>query len=267
MTEFAAFGETMLRLSPPGAERIETTDTLEFRTAGAESNAAVAAGRVGADATWISKLPTGVLGDRVVRDLHGYGVDTEVVRSDEGRQGTYYLEQAGDPRGVNVVYDRRDAAVTTMNVDELPLETIAKADVLFTSGITPALSSILRETTETLLADAGDADITTALDLNYRSKLWSTDEAEDVLTDMFPAVDVLITAQRDAEQVLGRSGSATEIAHSLASGHDFETVVLTRGERGAVAWHDSVIHEQPAFETDTEDPIGTGDAFAGAFLG
>jgi 2-dehydro-3-deoxygluconokinase len=267
MTEFAAFGETMLRLSPPGAERIETTDTLEFRTAGAESNAAIAAARMGADATWISKLPTGVLGDRVVRDLHGYGIDTEAVRSDEGRQGTYYLEQAGEPRGVNVVYDRSNAAVTTMTVDELPLQTIAAADVLFTTGITPALSSILRETTERLLADAADADIKRALDFNYRSKLWSPGEAEDVLTGLFPDVDVLIAAQRDAKEVLGLSGSATEITHSLASQYDFETVVLTRGDRGAVAWHDSVIHEQPAYETETTDPIGTGDAFAGAFLG
>jgi 2-dehydro-3-deoxygluconokinase len=266
MTELVTFGETMMRLSPAGNERIETTDTLELRSAGAESNAAVAADRLGADATWVSKLPSGTLGDRVVADLNGYGIDTDVVRSEEGRQGVYFIEQGGAPRGTNVIYDRSDAAVTSMTVEELPTEVIGDAEMLFTSGITPALSETLEETTETLLEEATGADITTALDVNYRSKLWSPEEARSVLTELFPHVDVLITAQRDAKTVLGSSGSATEITHQLASRYDFDTVVLTKGERGAVAWHDSVVQEQEAFKTETLDPIGTGDAFAGAFL-
>jgi 2-dehydro-3-deoxygluconokinase len=266
MTDLVTFGESMLRLSPTGNERLETTDTLELRSAGAESNAAVAATRLGAEATWVSKLPEGTLGDRVLGDLRRYGIDTEVVRSADGRQGTYFIEQAGAPRGTNVIYDRADAAVTTMTVEELPIDAIGDAEVLFTSGITPALSETLAETTETLLKEARSADITTALDLNYRSKLWSPEEARSVLTELFTHVDVLLTAQRDAKAVLGSSGSATEITHQLASRYDFETVVLTKGERGAVAWHDSVVQEQEAFRTDTIDPIGTGDAFSGAFL-
>jgi 2-dehydro-3-deoxygluconokinase len=266
MTDLVTFGETMVRLSPTGDERLETTDTLEFRSAGAESNAAVAASRLGADATWVSKLPTGTIGDRVVNDLHGYGIDTEVVRSEEGRQGIYFIEQGGAPRGTNVIYDRSDAAVTTLTVDELPSGAIGDAEMLFTSGITPALSDTLAETTETLLEEAAGAGITTALDVNYRSKLWSPEEARSVLTELFPHVDILVTAQRDAKQVLGSSGSASEITHQFASRYDFETVVLTKGERGAVAWHDSHVQEQEAFRTETLDPIGTGDAFAGAFL-
>jgi len=266
MTDLVTFGETMLRLSPPRGERLETATDLEFRAAGAESNVAVAASRLGADATWTSKLPDSPLGRRVVAGLRRHGVATDVVWSEEGRQGTYYLEHAGKPRGTNVVYDREGAAVTTAEFAEFPRSRIEAAEYVYTSGITPALSETLEATTADLLAAAGDAGATTAFDVNYRGKLWSPAEARETLEALFPDVDVLVTAERDAREVLDREGDAAGIAAGLAEEFGFETVVVTRGEDGALARHAGEIHEQGAFETDTLDPIGTGDAFVGAFL-
>lgn len=266
MTDLVTFGETMLRLSPSDHERLETTDTLEFRAAGAESNVAVAAERLGADATWISKLPDSPLGRRVTAGLRKHGVETNVVWSEEGRQGTYYLEHGGAPRGTNVIYDRSDAAITTAESEELPVKKIQEAEVFYTCGITPALSETLETTTRELLATAQDAGTTTAFDLNYRSKLWTPAEARETLETLFPDIDVLVVAARDAREVLAREGDAEEIATNLADEFDFETVVVTRGDEGALARHDGETYEQGAFETDTLDPIGTGDAFVGAFL-
>ncbi|UPV75999.1 sugar kinase [Halorussus limi] len=266
MTDLVTFGETMVRLSPPDGERLETTDELEFRAAGAESNVAVAAARLGADAAWTSKLPDSPLGRRVVSGLRRHGVETDVVWSDEGRQGTYYLEHGGKPRGSNVIYDRAGAAVTTAETDELPVERVREADRFHTTGITPALSETLEETTADLLAAASEAGTTTSFDVNYRSKLWSPESARDTLESLFPDVDLLLVAERDAREVLGREGDPEEIAAGLADEFDFETVVVTRGEEGALALHDGETYEQPAIETETLDPIGTGDAFLGAFL-
>ena len=266
MTEIVTFGETMLRLSPPDGERLETADDLEFRSAGAESNVAVASARLGADATWVSKLPDSPLGRRVVSGLRRHGVTTDVVWSDEGRQGTYYLEHGGKPRGSNVIYDRAGAAVTTAEFGELPVERVRDADIFHTSGITPALSPTLEETTGDLLSTAQDAGTTVSFDVNYRSKLWDPDEARETLETLFPDVDSLMVARRDARDVLGREGDAETIAAGLADEFDFQTVIVTRGEEGALARHDGETYEQPAIETDTLDPIGTGDAFVGAFL-
>ncbi|MFB9805165.1 bifunctional 2-dehydro-3-deoxygluconokinase/2-dehydro-3-deoxygalactonokinase [Haladaptatus pallidirubidus] len=266
MTDLVTFGETMLRLSPPDGERIESSSTLEFRVAGAESNVAIAAHRLGAKAAWASKLPDSPLGRRVVAGLRQFGIDTEIAWTDEGRQGTYYLEHGTEPRGTNVIYDRADAAVTTTEPDDLPLGSIRDADIFYTSGITPALSSTLKSTVGEVLRDAQATGVTTAFDVNYRSKLWSPTEARDCLTDLFPAIDVLVTAERDARDVLGRAGDAEDIAHGLADEWEFETVVVTRGSAGSLALHDGERFEQSAFDTKTVDPIGTGDAFVGAFL-
>ncbi|MDL5361984.1 bifunctional 2-dehydro-3-deoxygluconokinase/2-dehydro-3-deoxygalactonokinase [Halalkalicoccus sp. NIPERK01] len=266
MTDLVTFGETMLRLSPPGNERLETTTELDVRAAGAESNVAVAAARLGADAVWTSKLPDSPLGRRVTSELESYGLETDPVWSDGGRQGTYYVEFAGEPRGTDVIYDRADAAVTTAHAEELPTERIRDAGWFYTSGITPALSDTLEETTETLLWSAQDAGTRTAFDLNYRSKLWSPAAARETLTGLFDRIDVLVTAERDARNVLGAEGDREGIARGLADEWGFETVVLTLGAEGALAYHGGEVIEQPAVETETHDPIGTGDAFVGAFL-
>ena len=262
MPDLVTFGEGLLRLSPPHGDRLETTDELEFRVAGAESNVAIAAQRLGVDASWLSKLPDSVLGNRVVTQIRRHGVDVRAVRSEDGRQGTYYLEQGGRPRGTNVIYDREDAAVTTATAAELDTAVIDDAALFFTTGITPALSETLEETTSHLL-DTADR---TGFDLNYREKLWSREQAGETYDRLLPKIDLLFAPARDAREILDCSGDAEAIARELRSTYDCETVVVTRGDEGALAWTGAELLEQPTFETETTDPIGTGDAFVGGYL-
>ncbi|WP_440763817.1 bifunctional 2-dehydro-3-deoxygluconokinase/2-dehydro-3-deoxygalactonokinase [Natronorubrum sp. DTA7] len=266
MSDIVTFGETMLRLSPPDSQRLESANEFEVHAGGAESNVAIAADRLGATATWLSKVPETPLGRRVVGEIRRHGIETDVVWSHRGRQGTYYLEQAGEPRGTNVIYDRENTAISTAEAREFDIEQIQNARVFFTTGITPALSSTLRETTANMLKAARQGGTTTAFDFNYRNKLWSPDEARETLTRLFPGIDVLVIAARDARTVLGFEGDPRQLAHKLGSQYEFTTVIVTRGSEGAIGWHDSVVHDQEAYATDTVSPIGTGDAFTGAFI-
>jgi len=265
--DLVTFGETMLRLSPPGHERIEQAGELDVRAAGAESNVAVNAGRLGAATAWLSKLPDSPLGRKVAASLRAQGTTPEVAWSDDdGRQGVYFLEQAGEPRGTNVVYDRADAAVTTATTDELATELVERAGYLHTSGITPALSETLEATTAELLELAQETGTTATFDVNYRSKLWGPEAARSTLEALFPDVDVLFVAERDAEHVLAREGDAEAVARGLADEFSLGTVVVTRGDGGALAVRDGRVFEQSTFETETTDPVGTGDAFVGGYL-
>ncbi|TKX86753.1 sugar kinase [Halorubrum sp. SS5] len=268
MTDLVTFGETMLRLSPPRGERLETTREFTVQAGGAESNVAVGAARLGADARWLSKLPDSPLGRRIVTELRSHGVTPGVAwaDADESRVGTYYLEHGGEPRGTNVIYDRADAAITTVEPDELPADAVAAADWFHTTGITPALSEATAETTAALLRTAGEAGTTRSFDLNYRAKLWDPETARAAYEDLFEHVDTLFVPRRDAREVLDREGGAVEIAHGLATEFGFDTVVVTRGLEGAVALHDGSVYEQDVYEAETFDAIGTGDAFVAGFV-
>jgi len=266
MTDLVTFGETMLRYTPPDGKRLENADAFTVHVGGAESNVAVAAARLGRAAAWLSKLPDTPLARRVERTLRGQGVAPAVAWTDEGRLGTYYLEPGADPRAAAVHYDRADAAVRTTTPDELATGRIAAADCFHTSGITPALSETLADTTADLLRTAREAGTTTAFDVNYRAKLWDPATARETLGDLLGLVDVLFVARRDAERVLDRRGDAETVGRALLDAHGNETVVVTRGSAGALAVTPNGVHDQSAFETDTRDPVGSGDAFVGGFL-
>ncbi len=266
MADLVTFGETMLRYSSPPGERLELTDRLDVHVGGAESNVAVAAAELGREAVWLSKLPDNPVARRITRSLTLHGVEPDVAWTDEGRVGTYYLEPGGEPRGTNVVYDRAGAAVTTATTADLPLSRVRDAEMFYTSGITPALSETLVGTTTDLLEAAREAGTETVFDLNYRSKLWSPAEAGETIRELLPLVDSFVVAERDAAEVLGREGDPEGVAAALAEDHGMETVVLTLGDAGSLAWHDGETHRQPAYAAETRDPVGTGDAFVGGFL-
>ena len=281
MTELVTFGETMLRLSPPAGERLSTARSLDARAGGAESNVAVAGASLGIETAWLSKLPDSPLGRRVLDELRGHGVTPHVAWDDgpDARLGTYYLEPGGTPRGTNVIYDRADASITTVQPAELATEPVADADYCYTSGITPALSDAAETTTLDLLERAQTAGTTTVFDLNYREKLWDPATARATYRELFPSVDVLVAPRRDVETVLGRDpggsddaaatdgeSSVERSARELAADHGFQTVIVTRGEAGALAVHDGTVFEQSTYEAETLDAIGTGDAFVGGYL-
>jgi len=266
MVDLVTFGETMLRLSPPADGRLETASRFDVHVGGAESNVAVAASRLGCDCAWLSKVADSPLGRRVNSALRRHGVEPAVVRDPEARQGTYYLESGDTPRGTDVVYDRGEAAVTTARPAELPTDRIEAATVFHTSGITPALSTTLAETTAALLSLAREAGTTVSFDLNYRSKLWSPAEAGRTVRPLLDDVDVLFVPERDAGPVLGLDGGPAGIARELAGDHRIGTVVVTRGSDGALALADGTVHEQPALPASDAHPVGTGDAFVGGAL-
>jgi 2-dehydro-3-deoxygluconokinase len=266
MNGLVTFGETMLRLSPPGDRRVESADTFEVHAGGAESNVAIAAQRLGVDAAWLSKLPASPPGRRVAAAIRSHGVDPLVTWSDDGRQGTYYLERGDEPRGTEVTYDRENTPIRSAAPDELPVDRIRDAAAFLTTGITPALSETLAATTAELLETARDAGTRTVLDVNYRSKLWSPGEAARTLSELLPLVDTLVVARRDAATVFGRDDAAATVARGLADEYGPETVILTRGDAGALAVREGGVYEQPAFQAGSAHTIGTGDAFVGGFL-
>jgi 2-dehydro-3-deoxygluconokinase len=266
MADLVTFGETMLRYSSPPGERLELTDRLDVHVGGAESNVAVAASELGRETVWLSKLPDTPVARRITRSLVLHGVEPDVAWTDEGRVGTYYLEPGATPRGTNVVYDRGGAAVTTATAADLPLPRVRGAQAFYTSGITPALSETLVETTTELLETAREAGTETVFDLNYRSKLWTHAEARTTIRDLLSLVDTFVVAERDAAEVLERDGDPGDVAAAFAVDYDMETVVVTLGERGALAWHDGEVHRQDTYDAETRDPVGTGDAFVGGYL-
>lgn len=266
MADLVTVGDTSLRLSPEGNERLETATDVRMRTTGTASNVAVAAGRMATDALWLSKLPDSLLGRRVVAELHEHGIETDVAWSQDGRQGLTFYESAPHPRQTVQIDDRADATAGTMTPGELAMEEVQSAASVFAAGSTMALSSTAAETVQAILRAGGSGSDFAAFDLDYRPSMWSAENARATVTNVFDAVEVLFASEDDVRTVLDRDGQPREMAHTIAADWDFQMVVITRSEYGALAYHDGVIHDRDAIQTEAVDEAGQHEAFIGAFL-
>jgi 2-dehydro-3-deoxygluconokinase len=272
MVELVTFGETPIRISPPDNERVEMAREARLYADGTESNVAVAAHELGTETLWLSKLPDTAVGRNVVRQIGSKGVDTDIAWSDDPdrRQGLTFSESVVPPRESLSWYDRENTAAATAKPGDFPMETVQSGDVVFTALSTAVLSEMVAETSEALLRASGGSGAVTALDLDYSSGLASRQRYHEVFEQISPEVDVFFATETDARTALDRSGGARELANTLASKYDFQIVVITLEERGAVALHDTpgtnVIHERNTIDTDSIDPNGQHGVFIGAFL-
>ena len=105
----------MLRLSVPSGDRLTKLRQLDVHAGGAETNVLGALSALGRRCGWVSALrDTDDLGQFVLRELAAACIDSSAVILKPGRIGTYYVEFAAAPRAIQVIYDRADAAVSTL---------------------------------------------------------------------------------------------------------------------------------------------------------
>ena len=275
--DLVTFGETMIRLSPPNFRRLEQTNLLEVNVGGSELNVAVAAQRLGLKTAYVTRLTNNPLGRMIANKAREHGVDTShIVWTDEDRVGVYFVEFGASPRPNAVLYDRRDSAMAKIKPGEVEWATIfSQARHFHTSGITPALSPTAAEATKEAVRKAKEAGLTVSLDLNYRARLWSQEEARKVMEPLTQQADILITTEEDTERVFGiKAESYERVAELLAERFDLAAVAITiretpsvwRNTWTAIVYANGKLFRGPKFEIEIVDRVGAGDSFAGGFL-
>jgi len=262
-----SLGEVMIRYSPPGKMRLEEATLLEVRAAGAEANFAAACARLGLHATWISRLTDNPLGRLIERSIARYGVDTShIIWTDQDRVGTYYIEFGSPPRPTRILYDRAGSAISRLTVEEMDWTPIRESTLFHITGITPALSDSCRQVTLRAIEEAHAGGALVSFDLNYRSKLWTPEEAAPVMRKCFAQADLVFCSPEEAALIFGQSGGPKAVLEWLAEEFQPQVAVLKLGAEGAAAWQEGTIHRVGAYPTETVDPIGTGDAFVAGFV-
>lgn len=276
MNRIVCFGELMLRLSPPGFERLLQSPTLGATFGGSEANVAISLARFGADATYVTRLPANALGGAAIRALQREGVDTTHITRGGPRLGIYFLETGAGQRASTVLYDRTPSSLSTMRPSDVNWpEALAGAAWLHVSGITPGLGAGPGACVADGMAAARAAGMTVSFDLNYRETLWTTSEAAPVLQQLARAADVLIASRDHVEPLLGIA-LETAAAQAVAERYGSSLVAITsRDSRSAsvntvsaVLWDARAgdLTTGPHHDIEIVDRIGAGDAFAAGLI-
>lgn len=211
--DLLSLGECMVRLSPPGHGRIEFANTLEVHVGGGEYNVAYALARLGLRTGFLSRLVDNPLGKLVLNHARAVGVDVQhtVVAPYDGlgradRIGLNFTEVGTGVRASVTLYDRGHSAASHMQPGMIDFNHIfgtAGARWLHTGGIFTALSDGCAQVCKEALKSAKEHGTITSYDLNFRSKLWSTQKAQAVTKELIPYVDCLIGNEEDFQKVLG----------------------------------------------------------------
>ena len=288
------FGETMIRFSPVDGQMLEQADYLRADPAGTESNMAVALARMGADVAWVSALPDHPAGRWIASRLALHGVDTSHVAWSDGRAGrtgqtggagqtlgpmdssrpmrtmragVFFLEPGTPPRGSRVVYDRAGSAATGMTTEVVERALRSGARIVHTSGITASLGPSCLETVTRVLGNRTEGGYRTSFDINYRAKLWSPEQAREVLDTLLAQVDILVSTSDDAALIFGLDGAPEATIDAFYARFGNEIVVLTLAEGGAVGWsaETGFLYTKP-YVVEPVDRLGAGDAFDAGLL-
>lgn len=204
MGKIVCFGEIMIRLSPPGRQRLSQAQNVDMDFTGSEVNVAVSCSNFGHQATIASVLPENDLANVAIRTLRYWGVGTRDIYRADGRMGLYFVEFGEGLRPSVVIHDRLHTALAQAPPSTYDWPRILENKAWFhTSGVTPALSRNAALATAEAYKMAHDHGLTTSLDINYRRKLWTPEDAKKTLDPILQDVDVLIASVDDIQNILG----------------------------------------------------------------
>ena len=284
------FGEIMLRLSPPGFERLLQSPSLVATFGGGEANVAVSLAHFGVDSHYVTALPTHAIGDAAIRTLRAEGVRTDHIVRSGNRVGIYFAETGASQRASTVIYDRAGSSVSAMAPDAVRWdEVMAGAAWFHVTGITPALGECAAAATRAAVDAAKRAGARVSVDLNYRKKLWSTKQAQETMRPLMRSVDVAIANEEDLQAALGIavagadpvSGALDPAAYKDAAARVSrecgprivavtlrESISASDNGWSAVVWDDerATLHRSQQYDVRLVDRIGGGDSFAAGLI-
>lgn len=228
-------GEVMIRMMPPGWERLTKSlpGVLEATFGGAEVNVAVSIAAQGGTAAYCSALPDNPITTAFAGEIRRYGVDDSLLlRCDEGRFGIYFVENGANQRGGTVTYDRAGSTISIVPPERYNWEQIFTGATWFhITGITPSISKTAADVARVSIDEAARRGIPISCDLNFRKKLWNWQPgtkpavlAKQTMEALLPKMQVLIANEEDADHVLGIRAAGTNVETGVLSLEGYEDV-------------------------------------------
>ncbi|MEU8955480.1 sugar kinase [Streptomyces sp. NPDC048518] len=269
-------GESMVALR--GSGPLKLGGTMNVSVAGAESNVAIGLARLGHPVRWAGAVGDDEAGELVLRTLRAEGVDVTSATQDAGAPTGLILFEPRLPEVTRVHYYRAHSAGSRLGPDavEAAFAGARPPRVLHLTGITPALGPSARDACRRALRLAREHGTEVCLDVNFRSRLWSREEASAELRTWIPYVDVLIASDDELPLCLpdpvpaAPADASAEVPADapekslIAQG--VREVVVKLGADGAVAHTADTELRAPAREVRAVDAVGAGDAFVAGYL-
>ncbi len=240
----------------PAAGESVLGKTFEQAPGGKGLNQAVAASRLGAQVAMIGAIGGDQFGPGLIQTLTDEGIDSLVSQIPDTSTGIAIIEVESSGENRIIVVSGANNSLSE-NAVETSLREIAREyriGVVLTQGEVPV------QTTERALKVAKELGAITIL---------NPAPVRDFPPSVFPLVDYLVPNEHEAQGLCTLEGNAcismldfVEVATSIVD-LGVGSVIITRGEKGAVWSTATASGQAAAFRIVPVDTVAAGDAFCG----
>ncbi len=300
--DFMSFGEPNIRMTPPEHDRLGQAEELRLGIAAAELNCCVNIANLSVDklkyklkTAYLTKLVDNWTGSYIVKHAQMHGVDmSNVVVEDfdkigRTRNGLAFVEVGIGPRPSYQIYDRGHSALSKIQPGEIDWKKTLDTRWFHTTGIVTALGEHTAQEVCSALKAAKENGATTSYDLNYRSTLWSKEQARAAAEKLMPYIDVILGNEEDFETMLGIKAEGTgadfsaidpesyrKVAEKVMEKYPHIQVVGTSLREVKTAllnnWQTCMMTKRGFFvsrkyqDIEINDRVGGGDSFASGLI-
>jgi 5-dehydro-2-deoxygluconokinase len=257
MIDVAVLGRVGIDLYPNQLR----TPLREVRTytryvGGFAGNVATGLARLGLTPAIVSRVGRDPHGDFVRDFLSGEGVDVRFLVVDERLRTPPTFCEVWPPDHFPLTFYRYPTAPDWQLVSaDFDGDEVSGAPFLLATG-TALAQSPSRETT---LAALEAHRRVTIFDLDWRPTLWEqADTYSELAQTAARHADVVIGNEEEVEAAAGDPQALLELGVS--------TLVLKRGERGVLLFHEGAQIDVPGHPVEVVNGLGAGDAFVAAFV-
>lgn len=236
---------------PKPDEKIDS-ELEQYFGGGVTANYVTATSRLGIPSAFIGAVGDDLDGDFLLDDMKKEGVNIDYILKKRNMRTPVNFIFVVKKGGQKTIIQSPHLQTTKLNLSDLKPEMFSNAKLLHTTAVHMDLT--LRA-----IKYAKINKVQISLDLESQIAIRGISELKPILEQ----VDVLLPNKMGA-MILTKTKSPIDAAKEFNK-IGIKTVVITLGEKGAIAIRDGDIIKVPAFKINAVDATGAGDTFCGAF--
>lgn len=211
-----------------------------------------------ADVLFATRVGRDLSGDGLIEFLKANGLYSELIQQDE-KLPTCEVTVQLDKDGVATYIIPEPVSWDNIQTEDALTKAAENASAI----IYGSLACREETTKDTLLNLLQETTALKVFDVNLRPPHYTLSTIETLVA----GADVIKMNEDEAALLIG--GNTDNIRENIIEfqkKYHPKTICVTRGEHGAIAWHDYEFYDHPGCPVSVVDTVGAGDAFLAAFV-
>ncbi len=260
-----AIGEALIDFIPDkrGCEFDEVT-AFSPKLGGAPANVCGAYARLGGRARLLTQLGDDPFGHKILKELSGYGIDTNCVKLTDKANTALAFVSLGARGARTFSFYRKPSADMLYSPQNIRNEDFENVFALHFCSV--SLGDFpMKQAHKAAIEAARKKGGIVSFDPNLRFQLWDSREAlKNTVNEFIPLADILKVSDEELEFLTGERD--IEKALPMLFTGSVKLVIYTCGGKGAYAFTKKASAYGTARDVEVIDTTGAGDGFIGSFL-